>query len=616
MSSKQAEQSKERIISNKDESYAQRSDPAPTDFLTLGLSQSWHPIYNWAVKNAVLSELVHVINVTCLQDAPTDLLHLLRKISEPMALECLRRWEKQIAASYPLVRLANAVTFDNSCLAIYPRSLTERSRSAYGGHLETRYLAALQAERMPLIAQKQEAWFGRLRLWIFTHAISRYLLERAHTQDAWIREAASKLRIAFDMSGEWRTFFSQVLCTDAVDFDGISGYILYRQQRLKDSGKYKEIPNKYWRLVCDLVHVANFDSNMDSKKHEMPHPISTDWIATKISDDQYGRVNAEDIEDNEGQSAGQVFTSSEDSDDFLFAYKTNPKQSYFHQVQAGTGILLHGSEELQYLPYSWNRPNKYEIDRINRWLDSAYRSKDPAVKLLSGIIALGLMLGRTFKRTLDLRVSADVSEDWSLDHNLFVMRRLPPRRKQGWQPKTALEIEWVLPAAKSQTIPLTSELKFIFKVRLAENPTAMRIGELWERDWPATPEESFRRHISTVAPRVTGSMIANYLPERVYKDRRDATFARFLASHPQSTLPAAGAYVSWSSRDCAIALGDVGAKTNDNDSSMGSLLDPIECRLRESIRQAADAVEQVRRSGNLIGFHNAFAAYHVMCIFC
>jgi len=599
---------------NSTNDYLGRSSPdlsksGMLDLSTIGLLQDWSNAFSWAAKNQVQSDLILIINPCLLRNMPGEIGHILASISSENSKSILREWANQFNTAIPLLNLGEAAFQDQQIFANYPRPTLTSSRKLFHGLLETHYLLALCSERTPRLKEEHQIWIERLRLWILVHSLHRS--KTGNYQDTAIGEVASKLRMAFDQDNDWRFLYCNVLYSDARDFEEINRFFEYRAERLLAT-KLKPTLRQYLR---ELIKVATKTDCRSAKSSGLPEPISFDQTSYE-SLTHLPTINAEKVIDDEPESTseGELILADEEAGIDLVSFPVDSRESFVYQNLQGSSILLYSNEETQYLPWSWQRINPYETKNILNWIDASKTSPSAKIQYISLITWLAITIGRTFKRTLELSITSTIADEWSIVPNLDLLQRLPPRRNPGWKPKSNHELEWIMPFSTEQTLPIPNSFSQFLTFRLKHSPNALQLGELWDINWGDSPEDLFKQEMALVSPRVTGGMLSGYFPQRIYENSGDQAFARLLSSHPATALPASCAYANWPAKQCDTFFENRIAPIGDL-IELGSMLDPIEDRLRRSIVSALLKLETLRISSNILDFHNAYTAYVVTALF-
>jgi hypothetical protein len=301
-----------------------------------------------------------------------------------------------------------------------------------------------------------------------------------------------------------------------------------------------------------------------------------------------------------------------DAEGDLIETTVDARQSYFHQSLQAGAVLLLSAEELQLLPWSWARPNSQERVALARWIEEMIRRMDAREALLGALLWISYRTGRSLRRTLDLPIGSAIGNEWALDGQLATLHRYPPMRRPGWEAQTEAERQWVVPLAASNRIGLPEAVAQALRTALKPEADAKRLGELWPG--PDTPESAFRQLRPPSLARITPGMLGNALSQVLYASSGDCAFARLIASHPQSGIPAACAYANWRIPAVETHLAPplpvsetLGA--GDPPIGGGSRLDPIEGLLVGAIARAAQRLEQWATEADGVRFHNAYAAY-------
>ena len=583
----------------------------PPDFTTLGLPSVWRPAFEWAVKNNVVTELFLVANATCTQDMPIAIGTFHSFISSDDNYQLIQEWSLNEKAAMPLRPLSEAAVRDAHIFTEFPPLSTERAAARqFHGKLESHYLIALLTENLPSISQADRKWLNTLRLWVLTHAINRAFQD--NFQDNWLRQVASKLRMACANDEDWRNLFLS-LKLSTTDFDEISRGLMKGVELLLTSKKKAKLSPAARQLLSAIVKVSNREHAKDDRNSDARNPIplpSTQYQGNLLPQQVTWSISEEE---NSDFANSQWIAADEEIAENVIQYDVDSEQSFTHQRLQGNSILLYCTEELQYLPYSWNKLNHIERDQIERWVKESSASDRPELRCLSSIVWSALYLGRSLRRTLDINIMQGIDKDWGLNPESMSFTRSPPRRVPGWKPESSAHLSWITPTADKQTLSIPTPIEVILKNRIEMCGTPQCIGDLWDANWSVTAEQLLRTELLTIAPRVTGSMFASDLPQRIFQSSRDQTFSRLISSHPQTALPGACAYSSWSTDQVSSALNgnvpDLPIEIGNSENAMGSLLDPIEALLKDSIERAANELEKIRSSKNPIAFHNAYSSY-------
>jgi len=578
-------------------------------FATFGLPSAWKPAFDWAVKNNAIPELFQAANATYLRSMPAGIGTLIEFMLSDYSYPLICEWSLYETSAQPLLLLSDAALLDSQILRDFPTFSRERSvERQFHNLLESHYLIALLTQDLSQVEQSDRAWFNTLKLWLLIHAMKRSLL--GNSQDNWIRQAASKLRIACRQEGGWRKLLL-LLKTSATDFDEISRAIIQKAEALRTRKQSSTLPPTERQFLQAVLNVAELKHAKDDQNQDSLSLISFPTRHQYADDVTYQPITEQIGEDDNSDFGNSRWISSEDDiAENLVQYDVDSEQSFTHQRLQGNSILLYCTEELQYLPLSWNKLNINEHSRLERWISECTTSPRPELRYLSAVVGIAINLGRSFQRTLDIQITKEIGEDWGLNPETLLFSRIPPRRNPGWRPKNSAHEAWITPAANKQSMSISPSIEEVLKERIAMCDAPKCVGELWNADWSETVEQLFRHEFFSVAPRVTGSMLASSLPQRIFQNSGDQTFARLLSSHPKTALPGACAYSSWSTDQvsCVMALGSV-IEIPIADNAVGSMLDPIESLLINSIQSASQELEKLKFGQNLIAFHNAYSVY-------
>lgn len=591
--------------------FASKRESTYFDLLTSALPKGWEAALAWSKSCGVLNELLVLLDATLAWDHPNVFGNLVSHISSTTAIELLEEWAQTEFAAKVLWKLASAASKKPTVLSQYP-PLTDKVAASkqFKGDTPTLYIIALIVERSPPGTLTDRVWFLTLRLWVLTHTFNR--AKHGNIQDQHLRLVAQKIRLACAEADNWRKLFLS-LRTTALDFDALNRHLSHKSEKLISAHSLKSTEIQVLRT---LIKVANRESSQDATTYVKPRYFDT----TKLLADKLDKISRPEFrtifeDDDQSQGAAEYVQAGEDGEsDDLAQTKTDKTRSYAHQRLQSTGILLYDSENLQHLPWSWGRPNRFEMSRLDEWTTQNLTSSDEKVSTLAGVTWIAGHSGRSMRRALDIKITAEISSEWCLHPNCRTLMRLPPHRIPGWDPETDDDKAWVTPMATSNTLHLPDQVAHVFQERLKRTPDASCIGELWDASWENSPESEFRAQLKHDIPRLTPGMLGSVLPQRIFSVSGDATFARLLSSHPNSALPGSCSYAAWTTIQVSQAL--TGQDENprphlvpETINAVGSRLSPIEELLVQAIQHASMKLEGLRHGSNPLAFHNAYVAY-------
>lgn len=592
--------------------FSSKSESASSDLLTSALPKGWEAALAWAKSCGVLNELLFLLDATLAWDHPNVCGNLLSLLSSSFAMEQMKEWAQTEFAAKVLWKLASAASKKPTILSQYPR-LTDKVAASkqFKGDTPTLYIIALIVERSPPGTLTDREWFLTLRLWVLTHAINR--AKHENIQDQHLRLVAQKIRLACAEADNWRKLFLS-LRTTALDFDALNRHLSHKSEKLISTHSLKSTEIQ---LLRTLIKVANRESSQDATTYVKPRYFDT----TKLLADKLDKISRPEFrtifeDDDQSPGAAEYIQASEDGEsEDLAQTKNDETRSYVHQRLHSTGILLYDSEDLQHLPWSWGRPNRFEMSLLDEWIAHNLTSSDEKVSTLAGVTWIAGHSGRSMRRTLDIKITAEISSEWCLHPSCQALMRLPPQRIPGWDPETDEDKAWITRMAISNTLQLPDEVAHVFQDRLKRKPDVSCIGELWDASWENSPESEFRAQLKHDIPRLTPGMLGSVLPQRIFSKSGDAIFARLLSSHPKSALPGSCSYVTWTTTQVSQALTGRDEKNNrphlveEAINAIGSRLDPIEELLVQAIQHASNKLDVLRHDSNPFAFHNAYVAY-------
>lgn len=586
--------------------------------LTTALTGTWTEIQAWAHDHSVFNDFLLLINTTGVTRHPQALGRVFAALDSGVARQLLAKWNDESEYAQVLHRLSVARTTPDSRLNSL-RVITDIARptAVIPENIDNYYLLALLLTRLPAVELETEKnWFERLRLWLLVHCIERAAL--GTRQDKHLEVACSKLRLAHDGDKGWFALFLR-LRTESLNFESIGIHLSSAaKQILSAEASGNAIKPIQRKLLEALIQVAHHEHAPKEIGTQFPLPIGN---PIPISERPVWDALTEDLAPKSQTEFDEPATpilipGDEDSAD-LHQVTVDERVSYTHQKLQSNSILLSATEDLHFLPWSWNRPTPVEIPVLTVWLESSLASAEDATRAIATFTLIALMTGRSLRRALDISIGTSPGDEWCLDLAGKRLIRKPPRRLPGWAPETSESASWVVPLADISILPLPeSAATFLLNLKNASTE-ADSLGALWNPSWGDTPESAFLKTMQDILPRLTPAMLGNALAQHAFLETGDGTFARMIASHPKSGLPGSTAYPSWgqSAVDAAFIgfLQPLGvdaeiSPTGSSLNALGSQLTVLESLLADAIATLNAKVETIRRGESLIDFHNALTA--------
>lgn len=583
----------------------------PPDLVTLGLKNDWQPVYDWATRHSVLPQLLLLAQVTHSTDQYTYIGTLLHALTVPTVRHLLSEWSALDPYCESLLFLADAVRNDPTILDTCPPAPGDVSvRKQLHRSMPTRFLLAAFISDLNLETQEQIDRYWSLRVWLLVEAFRRgadgVLL------DGNIREVATRLCIAIEKEKGWRPVFDR-LPVGAKTFGGFRRFLRTQAQRLSNDESLETTLGLQTRrtLLGKLSKITN-DAIIDITP-SLPGALTGTRALLRVPIGPPPPMRREELDKADGEVSR---IESEDADNDLLSHQDSEPRSYLHSLLKGNSILNLTGEQLHYLPWAWDRPNPYELIELNHWLDRHLALPPNGYNaLLSAIVWIAMATGRSLLRALDLPISYDIAQEWTLIPKTWMLKRQIPRRDSSWTP-TEQSSGWVVPAAEYQTLTLPDRIILILRKARRRNTKAQYLGQLWSHPEGSAPKTCFTAEMIGPLARITSSMLSQILPQRAYETRSDAYFSRLIAAHPQSALPAPCAYTAWTLTDVTAELEAGKSETPPQPLTapgaligMGSLLFAVEQMLVKTISKANRRVREAILSGDPIIGHNTYIAH-------
>lgn len=574
---------------------------------------TWDVLYKWAGAEDLLPPVMLLCDATAAVERPGAVGSILHYIVKPGILNDLELWADENAHAGLLWSLAHRLAVAGQHVLEHYRPLPDAlpARARFEGGLDTQYLYALLATRNPYASGDTvgRAGYDRLRLWLLVHALER--AERGILLDSAVREVATRLRLAGDGKAAWLDILNSLRLT-ARDPYALDAQICVRVAVQLRSEQLESSARAFLRALSQVAlredHAAAgplrgqlFDATLWHTRIEQLHAAAPVFPALLYDND-------------DASSSGLELVGGRDDD--LVCVSVPQDATLAGQVKYASSILLSTLEENQFLSWTWSRLTPGELHDIQAWIATALKTSAAEDQLLAAVVWIAINTGRSLARVLAMRLSDSAGEEWSIASSGALLRA-SARPSRGWSP-TDDQARWVRALSAHYELRLPEEVAGVFAAGIERllpvSPTVL--GDLL----PAQVLSSrFREVMQEVAPRVTAGMLANVLPSQLYTTTKDAILARLYARHPQTGLPGAAAYPSWTGSELAATLRRAGLPVPVLDGALstsnvlGSRLDPIESLLRREIRRAAHALRHLRGK-DVFQYHNALTSYLVVAL--
>ncbi|MEO6118562.1 MAG: hypothetical protein ABIP37_05770, partial [Methylotenera sp.] len=479
------------------------------------------------------------------------------------------------------------------------------AKTQFYGELDFFYLVSTVVERIPAGSFDEEKWFERFRLWLVVKAMHAASLQ--NLQDSYLRELFKYLRIAADkLTGKLDVI--NKLIVEANGYDQFTRALEQRAKQLILDSDNKPNDINFLNILIKIC-----DGKYRQENFLAVHPIY-DLVnyLPNVSDSENIFISTEADLDTLFNSEKNLIDIPEEAEvDIGVEVFVDPNQSQQLKTLKGNSVLLSTVEELQYLPWTWNKPNPIEIKKLITANNQLLHSEQEDEQILAALIWVALNTGRSFRRTLNIQIS-EICDDWTLNLNEWKLTRNQPRRKNSWMPKSQEDKSWIMESLEFHEIVLPDALVLIFENRLSKLPSAKFLSQLWdEKEW-GSAERQFLEKYRQQLPRLTPGMLGNSLPQKIFTATENDKLTRILASHPNTGLPPASAYSAWLKNEHPLVFNQflsVSEKDEQNKIAAGSRLYPVESLLKKAIFEAGLALEKVRQSDDLIEYHNYLTGY-------
>lgn len=569
-------------------------------FFTYGLARS----VAWARSHGVLKELLLLSNLGLVARDRRILGTLLGHLADADKHSLLESWSIQCVAAEPLWALSNALHQYGPPPGIEHLPDDQPAKKALRGDLKSTYIAAALATSTPQKTRAESIWWAKLCCWLLVHATDRAI--HGIIQDTHLRTVATAMYRIHE-PGRWRTFLMELEVLSE-DFLTINGHIENTAIALRrDYAPLSSTEDGFFRAIIAAAGFSRLEDAGSAVTELVPSQLLTSHAPDETESDDEKFVAIESVANLiDADPPDRLLSGDEDG---VLVQDVREDLPMSEKVRVGRSVLLLTAEQRQFLPWSWTTPNRWDRSRIDDWIAATIESPDSKSALLAAITWIAMTAGRSINQVCRIVVDgSQISDDWTLNVGKGQLQRQPPRRYSSWVPDTPDQREWLRPLATAQTITLPSAIIHCLAQHIRQN--VRTIGDIWQA---IAVEEvcatAFRQAIETIAPRVTGGMLAHALTQFTFEASDDTSFARLLGSSPNSGLPAPCAYARWTSDQLPTPFGISEGQSAANIIAMGSRLDPLDGLLAEAFSQAKQTLDGLRSSSSILEFHNAFVSY-------
>lgn len=550
---------------------------------------------------------LELVDTTVVANHDTALGNIIEFVSNPITLGLLNSWSEHSADAHDLKELGHFLGDRKSPAISKPIIDAKSGRLQLSGELERCFVLALILERQPRTPGDSGQWLYWLRVWLVLHAFMRS--RRGIRLDENIRVVANGLRNGCDTNQQWLSFFLSLQISNRDQpLSAFNHRInIGARKRLRDDHL---LPKEKAALNALIEISSNKDKQIKSSLG-LPAPmLDAQTIASAI----WQNTEALAIGD-EGDS--KLIASPSGETEFVCTEPPTGFTPAERKLSART-VLFATAETMQFLPWSWQRPNPLESRDLERWIDQELSANPPSSPraLATALIWVACALGRSVTRMLAIRIDDAPSDEWIFDAEDGNFRRLPPMRKPGWLPDDQAQL-WIVPSASEIVVRPPPTARMILIQAAGDSTTAATLRELWPKGHNSPPETAILDCLHEVSKRLTRSMPSEVLPQRTFNLHHDAVLARLIASHPQSALAGSHSYAQWSLHTVeklldAPATGH--SEAHWRQIALGSRLAILEAPLRNAVKNATRHVISTRASGDPVALHNAFTAYTVIAL--
>ena len=567
--------------------------------------ESWRPVFTWARRYSVGPILALIVDAGFLaRFTAANIIHFLDFFRHSRSRSLLESWRFEDPVAQELFRLLQALDEDDSVIKALPPPSNNQAKYQIRGHSQILYLLALVIAKPPAdLSDHELEAFHTLKLWTLIQLL-RQAADGIY-QEAYLVELATRIRQSEDPTHK---FASTAVRKILPQTDAISAIrYLLGQRAAKALLSLEKETSKETAESRFLRTVIKLSAGETGKKGPGPNQAGQPTLWERLGGDLSGFESRHappllpEFPDDDEQPV--VLPVDEEEDLLVFDFG-DLRASLAEQRQEEADLLAANVEHQLALPYSWHNLNPGEEAAMDDWIQTALNAPELPHQLLGVFVWIALETGRSLRDVRSLAITTDTGIDWTWDKAAGCLHRLPPKRRNGWEPGSAHRA-WIVPTATRELLPLPEPIQAIlFEARQTQTDVAT-LGDLWGHS-VELPERLFRKQIDVKRlGRIRQGMLANRLYLRSYQATGNALLARLVSAHSQTGLPGACAYPSFLASDLLAPF----SVSDDDEIALGSRLDPLDEGLHQSIAAALRMVTQPHAKTDLIEYHNRLVAY-------
>jgi integrase len=530
-----------------------------------------------------------------------------------------QRWQRRGGGTeiLELSRLASAWSEARPTKFRYTRAISHPPTTEFSekGAVQADYLYLLLQCQTP-IGGDAEPLIG-MRAWLLQKGLQ--FARRGRVMDELLWQGCTSLRVAaYEKKRDWAEFFAPLAGYTSSSFllEGRLGAVDFEETVAARLGVEK-LSKKHEQTLTALRDLVQGRQSRDDWADAVD--TAAEWPVPEIIEvGTSARPAAPEIDlDTDDELEVPTFLSSAavDSDDAeagIVVLAQDPTASPAEQDEDTRTIhLLHGADA-RFLVWDWNRPSAAERCGLDALIERAIAAPNgPHDQLLASLAALALQTGLSLPEVLRVPLGSEgrPGSVWRLDITARRLVQQAPRRDGHWKPapnehppiRSALpELQWRLPHAIADCLARAR----------AEAPSAAQLGDFWPPHAGSCPA-AFNRWVQSnpVTARLTYGSLAMGHGVQVFLSSGDPVLARLASARSFAGLPASAAYAAYTAATVA-QHNQFALDTADFDANAaGSLLDADDGHLRAAFDRLHSQMEQVKRTGDFVDWHNLLALY-------
>lgn len=556
--------------------------------------------------------------------APTDDLGFLGALvaflSTKEVIVTLSRWADCDLRAKALEALGRSTWgYPGLTAAIRPFKLDQKSSKRMRGYLATQYLAAMAAAGRPAATETTNQFIQRLRTLCLVRALDAFDQGRI-VQERSLSNVCATLRLVCDYPNDLLLGWLGPVMSTETDFDSFVADIQFKCAAAPKAATASQ--KSFYR---DLRRVAAGGPWRTMQTANIPLGPADSWTGDEVSSP--GAEIPYGFEAGAGSTDLLYPQTPDGSFEQVLTYPADLKSTFAKNARIGNGLMLEQIEDVQFLRQSWNHLTTEEEKHLTRRIAGLLETDNSLDRLGATLVLIACVASRSILAVGQIKITCQLSEDWSFDPGSLALHRRPPRFGRRWRaaslgPDQSL---WLQPQAEQFKVILCPRATQLLK-DLVKEVQHVTLDALWRANSPDQSLDTWFRLRFLVDPallRLGPPSTSRVHQIQAYAQTFNHSLVRLLGSQTRTALPSASAYgahhgpevVRSLSIDAPQMFTVVEPQQDPDLNCCGSEIDVLPTRIRESIADLIDRCNEAAQRSELgVDYHNLLSSLCVIAL--